>query len=105
MNIAETWIQKMMDDYDEEIHPKYYIMDAGYDKPELYANIYKKFRGQVIVPINWRNTKITLEGIDIEGQLLCVMNYLYIYVGDDNGIIRLLGSYDRGKCDCAIGAA
>ena len=35
MDIAETLIQKMMDDYDEEIHPKYYMMDAGYDKPEL----------------------------------------------------------------------
>lgn len=37
MDVAESLIQKMMDDYDEEIHPKYYMMDAGYDKPELFG--------------------------------------------------------------------
>ncbi len=45
MDVAETLIQKMMDDYDEEIHSKYYIMDDGYDKPELYASIYQTFQG------------------------------------------------------------
>lgn len=41
--MAEVLIQKMMGDYDEEIHPKYYIMAAGYDKSELYASVYKTF--------------------------------------------------------------
>ena len=79
MDVAETLFQKMMDDYDEEIHPKYYIMDAGYDKPELYASIYKTFQGQAIVPINWRNTKIPPEGMNKEGHLVCTMNYPYVY--------------------------
>ena len=30
MDIAETLIRKMMDDFDEQIHPKYYMVDAGY---------------------------------------------------------------------------
>lgn len=105
MDVAETLIQKMMDDYDEEIHPKYYIMDAGYDKPELYSSIYKQFRGQAIVPINWRNTKIPPEGINKDGQLVCAMNYPYIYGGNDNGTIRLLCPHACGKCDCPMGAA
>ena len=55
------YFQKV-DDYDEEIHPKYYMMDARYDKPELYSAIHIKFHGQAIIPINWRNTKIHPEG-------------------------------------------
>lgn len=50
MDVAESLIQKMMDDYDEEIHPKYYMMDAGYDKPELYTAVHSKFQGQAIIP-------------------------------------------------------
>lgn len=105
MDIAETLIQKMMDDYNEEIHPKYYMMDSGYDKPDLYANIYSKFHGQAIIPINWRNTKIPPEGINMEGQLVCSMNYPYVYGGNDNGTIRLLCPHACGKCNCPMGSA
>ena len=52
MDIEESLIQKMIDDYNEEIHPKYYTMDSGYNKPELYATIYSKFLRQAIIPIN-----------------------------------------------------
>ena len=69
MDVAESLIQKMMDDYDEEIHPKYYMMDAGYDKPELYVAVHTKFQGQAIIPINWRNTKIPPERMNMEGHL------------------------------------
>lgn len=105
MDIAETLIRKMMDDYDEEIHPKYYMMDAGYDKPELYTNIYTKFHGQAIIPINWGNTKIPPEGMNMEGQLVCAMNYPYVYGGNDNGTIRLLCPHVCGKCNCPMGSA
>uniref|UniRef100_UPI00405656B0 transposase n=1 Tax=Agathobacter sp. TaxID=2021311 RepID=UPI00405656B0 len=105
MDMAEPLIQKMMADYKEEIHPNYYLMDAGYDKPELYANIYTKFHGQAIIPINWRNTKIPPEGINREGQLVCAMNYPYVYGGNDNGTIRLLCPHVCGKCDCPMGSA
>ena len=44
VDVAEKLIQKMM--------------DAGYDKPELYSSVYHKYHGQAIIPINWRNTKI-----------------------------------------------
>lgn len=105
MDVAEPLIQKMMDDYNEEIRPKYYMMDAGYDKPELYAAIYAKFHGQAVIPINWRNTKIPPEGINMEGQLVCAMNYPYVYGGNDNGTIRLLCPHACGKCDCPMGSA
>ena len=105
MDVAESLIQKMMDDYNEEIRPKYYMMDAGYDKPELYAAIYAKFHGQAVIPINWRNTKIPPEGINMEGQLVCAMNYPYVYGGNDNGTIRLLCPHACGKCDCPMGSA
>ena len=85
MDAAEPLIQKMMGDYENGFKPKYYMMDAGYDKPELYANIYQNFQGQAIVPINWRNTKIPPEGINMKGQLVCPMNYAYVYGGNDQG--------------------
>lgn len=105
MDVAESLIQKMMDDYDEEIHPKYYMMDAGYDKPELYAAVHTKFQWQAIIPINWRNTKIPPEGMNMEGQLVCAMNYPYVYGGNDNGTIRLLCPHACGKCDCPMGSS
>ena len=105
MDVAEKLIQKMMDDYDEEIHPKYYMMDAGYDKPKLYDAIHTKFHGQAIIPINWRNTKTPPEGMNMEGQLVCAMNYPYVYGGNDNGTIRLLCPHACGKCDCPMGSA
>lgn len=67
-------LSKKMEDYDEEIHPKYYMMDTRYDKPELYADVHAKFHGQAIIFINWRNTKIPPEGINMEGQFICAMN-------------------------------
>ncbi len=45
MDIAEPLIQKMMDDYENGLKPKYYMMDAGYDKPDLYASVHQKFKG------------------------------------------------------------
>ena len=105
MDVAEKLIQKMMDDYDEEIHPKYYMMDAGYDKPKLYDAIHTKFHEQAIIPINWSNTKTPPEGMNMEGQLVCAMNYPYVYGGNDNGTIRLLCPHACGKCDCPMGSA
>lgn len=105
MDAAEPLIQKMMDDYENGFEPKYYMMDAGYDKPELYANIYQKFQGQAIVPINWRNTKIPPEGINMKGQLVCPMNYAYVYGGNDHGTIKLLCPHACGKCDCPMGSS
>lgn len=32
------------------------------------------YEAKVIIPINWRNTKVPPEGINIEGQLDCSMN-------------------------------
>lgn len=105
MDMAEPLIQKLMEDYEEEIHPKYYVMDAGYDKPQLYASIHANFHGQAIIPINWRNTRIPPEGINMDGQLVCAMNYPYVYGGNDKGTIRLLCPHACGKCDCPMGSA
>lgn len=105
MDVAEALIQKMMDDYENGLTPKYYMMDAGYDKPDLYSSIYHKFHGQAIIPLNWRNTKIPPEGINMKGQLVCPMNYAYVYGGNDNGTIRLLCPHACGKCDCPMGSA
>ena len=105
MDAAEPLIQKMMGDYENGFKPKYYMMDAGYDKPELYANIYQNFQGQAIVPINWRNTKIPPEGINMKGQLVCPMNYAYVYGGNDQGTIKLLCPHACGKCDCPMGSS
>lgn len=105
MDVAEELIQKMMDDYENRLTPKYYMMDAGYDKPDLYASIHTKFHGQAIIPINWRNTKIPPEGINRNGQLVCPMNYAYVYGGNDNGTIKLLCPHACSKCDCPMGSA
>ena len=105
MDVAENLIQKMMDDYENGLTPKYYMMDAGYDKPDLYASVYQKFHGQAIIPINWRNTRIPPEGINMNGQLVCPMNYAYVYGGNDNGTIKLLCPHACGKCDCPMGSS
>ena len=105
MDVAEALIQKMMDDYENGLTPKCYMMDAGYDKPDLYSGIYHKFHGQAIIPLNWRNTKIPPEGINMKGQFVCPMNYAYVYDGNDNGTIRLLCPHACGKCDCPMGSA
>lgn len=91
VDVTEKLIQKMM--------------DAGYDKPELYSSVYHKYHGQAIIPINWRNTKIPPEGINWNGQLVCPMNYAYVYGGNDNGTIRILCPHACGKCDCPMGSS
>lgn len=105
VDVAEKLIQKMMDDYKNGLTPKYYMMDAGYDKPELYSSVYNKYHGQAIIPINWRNTKIPPEGINWNGQLICPMNYAYVYGGNDNGTIKILCPHACGKCDCPMGSS
>ncbi len=105
VDMAEPLIQKMMEDYDGLFVPKYYIMDAGYDKPDLYSNIYTTYHAQAIIPINWRNTKVPPEGINFDGQLICSMNHPYVYGGNDNGTIRVLCPHACGKCNCVMGSA
>lgn len=104
MDVAKPLIRKMMDDYANGFKPKYYMMDAGYDKPDLYSSVHLEFHGQAIIPINWRNTKIPPEGINLKGQLVCAMNYPYVYGGNDNGTIKLLCPHACGKCDCPMGS-
>ena len=41
----------------------------------------------------------------MKGQLVCPMNYAYVYGGNDNGTIRLLCPHACGKCDCPMGSA
>jgi len=105
IDMAEPLINKLMEDYDKEFTPKYYIMDAGYDKPELYSTIHLTHHAQAIIPINWRNTKVPPEGINFDGQLVCTMNHPYVYGGNDNGAIRILCPHACGKCDCLMGSA
>lgn len=105
VDMAEPLIKKLMEDYDNSITPKYYIMDAGYDKPDLYRTVYKTYHAQAIIPINWRNTKTPPEGINFDGQLVCSMNHPYVYGGNDNGTIRLLCPHVCGKCNCLMGSA
>lgn len=105
IDMAEPLINKLMEDYDKAFTPKYYIMDAGYDKPELYSTIHLNHHAQAIIPINWRNTKVPPEGINFDGQLVCTMNHPYVYGGNDNGTIRILCPHACGKCDCVMGSA
>ncbi len=103
MDVAQPLIQKMMDDYDETIQPKHYMMDAGYDIPRIYESIHSDYNAQAIISLNWRATKIPPEGINWNGQLVCPMNHPYTYGGNDNGTIRLLCPATRGKCECIMG--
>lgn len=105
IDMAEPLIHKLMENYDKTFTPKYYIMDAGYDKPDLYRTIYEKYQAQAIIPINWRNTKVPPEGINFDGQLVCSMNQPYVYGGNDNGTIRILCPHVCGKCNCVMGSA
>ena len=41
----------------------------------------------------------------MKGQLVCPMNYAYVYGGNDNGTIRLLCPHACGECDCPMGFA
>ena len=104
MDIAEPLIQKLKKDYEELFKPSYYLMDAGYDKPELYQVLYEKYNAQGIIPINWRNTQTPPEGINFEGQLVCAMNHPYVYGGNDNEAIRILCPHVCGKCSCEMGS-
>ena len=104
VDVAHPLIQKMMNDYQSCFQPKYYLMDAGYDSPQLYLDIHEKYKAQAIIPLNWRNTKIPPEGINQNGQLVCSMNYPYVYGGNDHGVIRLLCPHVCGKCNCPMGS-
>ena len=64
-----------------------------------------QYHGQTIIPINWRNTKIPPEGINWNGQLVCPMNYAYVYGGNDNGTLKILCPHACGKCDCPMGSS
>jgi transposase len=104
MDVALPLIEKMKDDYNGIFQPNYYLMDAGYDKPEIYQTIYQTYKGQAIIPLNWRNTKVPPDGVNFDGQLICPMNFPYVYGGNDNGTIRLLCPHVKGKCDCPMGS-
>lgn len=104
MDIAETLIKNLKEVFYGELKPKYYVMDAGYDKLDLYKAIFNDYKGQSITPINWRSTKTPPEGINFEGQLICPMNFPYVYGGNDKGTIRLLCPHVKGKCDCPMGS-
>lgn len=97
MDIAQPLIQKMMDDCDETIRPKHYMMDAGYDVPRIYESIRSDYNAQAVISLNWRATKIPPEGINWDGQLVCPMNHPYTYGGNDKGTIRLLCPAATGK--------
>lgn len=103
--MAEPFVRKLMEDYEKSFTPKYYIMDAGYDKPDLYRSICTTYDAQAIIPINWRNTKVPPEGINFEGQPICPMNQPYVYGGNDNGAIRILCPHACGRYDCVMGSA
>lgn len=104
MVIAIPLMNKLKQDYDNLFKPSYYIMDTGYDIPEIYNQAFNTFGGQAIAPINWRNTKTTPEGINWDGQLVCTMNYPYINGGNDNGTIRLFCPHVCGKAECPMGS-
>lgn len=78
-----------MDDYDEEIHPKYYMMDASQNKPGYIPT----------------NIQIPPEGTNMAEQLVCAMNYPYVYGGNDNGTILLLCPHACEKCNCPMNSA
>lgn len=92
IDMAEPLIQKLMEDYEKAFTPKYYIMDASYDKPDLYHSICTTYDAQAIIPINWRNTKVPPEGINFEGQLICSMNQdlLLLHSGERGHIKSLI---------------
>jgi len=104
MDIAIPLMEKLKEDYDQVFKPSYYIMDTGYDKPLIYQEAVTNFNAQAIIPLNWRNTKIPPEGINWEGQLICSMNFPYVYGGNDKGTIRLLCPHVHQKADCPMGA-
>ena len=49
--------------------------------------------------------EIPPEGLDTERQLVCAMNYPYVYGRNDNGTIRLLCPHACGKCNYPLGSA
>lgn len=104
MVMAIPLMNKLKKDYDNLFKPSYYIMDSGYDTPSIYEHAVNTFGGQAIAPINWRNTKIPPEGINLDGQLVCTMNFPYVNGGNDNGTIRLLCPHTCGKVNCPMGS-
>ena len=98
VNIANVYVaEKLMDDDKNGFTPKYYMIDAGYDKPELYSSVYNKYPGKAIITINWRNIKISSKEVKWNGQLVGSMNYAYVYGSNDNGTIKILCPHACGK--------
>ncbi|WP_083461507.1 transposase [Cellulosilyticum ruminicola] len=52
IDMAKPLVQKLKEDYEELFKPSYYLMDAGYDKPELDQALYEKYNGQGTISIN-----------------------------------------------------
>jgi len=84
--------------------PKFYVMDAGYDQNKNYEAA-RDALAKAIIPLNLRNEKIPLEGINSNGTPICSMGYSMVYWGSDKDTLKFRCPHVLGKVNCPFGSA
>jgi len=104
-NMAIPMIEDIKQNYDSIFHPKYYMLDMGYDSDEIYRTIYQDYNAQAIIPLNYRGAYAPPEGLDWDCTPLCSMGYRMTYWGFDNGTIKFRCPHSTNKVDCPMSSS
>jgi len=104
--MAIPLIKDLTHNYGEVIHPKYYVMDAGYDAKEIYRYVWQEQNASAIIPLNNRGSKQPPEGMDYNGTPVCSAGYPMIYWGYDpkTKTNKFRCPHILGKKNCPFGS-
>ena len=86
-------------------HPRYYLMDSGYDSADIYTAVRYDHHAQAVIPLNLRGAKEPKAGFDFDGTPICSTGLKMVYWGHDKDVNKFRCPHILGKSACAYGSA
>jgi IS5 family transposase len=86
-------------------HPRYYLMDSGYDSADIYTAVGYDHHAQAVIPLNLRGAKEPKAGFDFDGTPICSAGLKMVYWGHDKDVNKFRCPHILGKSACAYGSA
>ena len=86
-------------------HPRYYLMDSGYDSADIYTAVRYDHHAQAVIPLNLRGAKEPKAGFDFDGTPICSTGLKMVYWGHDKDVNKFRCPHILGKGACAYGSA
>lgn len=102
-NLAIPLIKKFTAKYSGVLHPKYFIMDKGYDFQKVYDYVTHEADAQPIIAYNPRSSYAAPEGLNEKFQPICSMGYPLTYWGKDGEYLKFRCPQAIGKVSCPFG--